>query len=58
MMSWWVAILDQRFKLQGAVHRMMNRKLSMAWEQWQVEISIVVTQLTKWRSIQFWFNLD
>ena len=28
-------LLDQRHKIAGAMKRMLNRKLSMAWEQWQ-----------------------
>ena len=33
---WYAEFKDQQSKLAGALQRMMNRKLSMAWEQWQV----------------------
>jgi hypothetical protein len=33
--AWYAELKDQQFRLAGALRRMMNRKLSMAWEQWQ-----------------------
>ena len=32
---WYAQVKKQQFKLAGAIRRMMHRKLSMAWEQWQ-----------------------
>ena len=33
--EWYEILVNQKYRLQGALNRMRNRKLSMAWEQWQ-----------------------
>jgi len=35
LQAWYAELKDQQFRLAGALRRMMNRKLSMAWETWQ-----------------------
>jgi hypothetical protein len=33
--DWYAEITAQRFKVAGAIRRMMQRQLSAAWEKWQ-----------------------
>ena len=33
--EWYEDIKQQQFRISGAINRLMNRKLSMAWERWQ-----------------------
>ena len=39
LQEWYAIIKDQQFRLAGALRRMQNRQVSMAWEKWQVTYS-------------------